>query len=65
MVEPVHEPPLLAPSITLQYVPAGRLVWKVELQPWSELLMTTNPALPRPKATSCEEGDTQLVISAV
>ena len=65
MVEPVHEPPFLAPSMTLQYVPAGRPVWKVELQSWSVLLMTTNPAVPRPKATRWGVGEIQLVISAV
>src|SRR5882757_2450029 len=60
-VDPEHFAPFLTPSITLQYLPGGRLVWKFEFQSWSELLIATNPAHPRPNATCCEVGENQSV----
>jgi len=47
---PVHDPEVLVPLITSQYVPSASNVVKVVLHGESPLLIATKPAEPRPKA---------------
>lgn len=62
---PVQTPEVLVPVITLQYDPAAREVANDAVQAASALLITTNPAVPRPNAICELCGATQFVIAAL